>query len=68
MLRGADGKERVLLDFPPRYCGNEEALAKCYALPLRDVGLYRGMKAAWRWLRELVSGKGQETVLEVQSV
>jgi len=65
MLREADGKETVLLNFPPRYCGNEAALAKCYDLPLRDVGLYRGMKMAWRWLKELVSGKGQETVLEV---
>jgi fumarate reductase subunit D len=67
MLREADGKETVLLNFPPRYCGNEAALAKCYDLPLRDVGLYRGMKMAWRWLKELVSGKGQETVLEVVS-
>jgi MFS family permease len=67
MLRETTRKETVLLNFPPRYCGNEAALAKCYDLPLRDVGLYRGMKAAWQWLKELVSGKGKETVLEVQS-
>ena len=63
MLREVAGKEMVLLDFPPRYSGNEAVLAKCYGLPLRDVGLYRGMKAAWRWLKEFVSGKG--AVLEV---
>jgi hypothetical protein len=68
MLREAGGKETVLLNFPPRYCGNETALAKCYDLALCDVGLYRGVKAAWRWLKELVSGKGRETVLEVGTV
>jgi MFS family permease len=65
MLREAEGRETVLLNFPPRYSGNEAALAKCYGLPLRDVGLYRGMKAAWRWLKEFVSGKG--AVLETAS-
>jgi len=67
MLHEAEGKETVLLDFPPRYSGNEAALAKCYGVPLRDVGLYRGMKAAWRWLKEFVSGRGQETTLEVEA-
>lgn len=67
MLREAEGKERVLLNFPPRYSGNEEALAKCYGLPVRDVGMYRGMKAAWRWLKELVSGKAPETSLQISS-
>jgi hypothetical protein len=65
MLREAEGKESVLLNFPPRYSANEAALAKCYGLPLRDVGLYRGVKAAWRWLKELISGRAQETTLEV---
>lgn len=67
MLREANAKETVLLNFPPRYCGNEAALAKCYGLPLRDVGLYRGMKAAWRWLKEFIFGKAQNTVLEVSA-
>jgi hypothetical protein len=65
MLREAEGKETVLLNFPPRYSGNEAALAKCYGLPLRDVGLYRGMKAGWRWLKELIAGRTQETTLDV---
>ena len=67
MLREADGHETVLLNFPPRYCGNEGALAKCYGLPMRDVGLYRGMKVAWRWLKELVAGRTPETALKVSS-
>jgi hypothetical protein len=67
MLRELEGKETVLLNFPPRYCGNEAALAKCYGLSLRDVGIYRGMKAAWRWLKELVSGKASETALQVSA-
>jgi hypothetical protein len=65
LLREAEGKESALINFPPRYCGHESELAREYALPLRDVGVYRGMKAAWRWMRELISGKSAEITPEV---
>jgi hypothetical protein len=65
LLRESEGKESPLINFPPRYCGHESGLAREYALPLRDVGVYRGMKAAWRWIRELVSGKSAEIASEV---
>jgi hypothetical protein len=65
LLRESDGKESALINFPPRYCGHESELAREYALPLRDVGVYRGMKAAWRWVRELISGKSADIPAEV---
>lgn len=60
LLRESEGKESALINFPPRYCGHEDELAREYALPLRDVGVYRGMKAAWRWVQEFISGKSPE--------
>jgi hypothetical protein len=65
MVREAEGKETALLSFPPRYCGHEKELAREYAMPVRDIGVYRGIKAAWRWLKDFVSGKGRDSVLEV---
>ncbi len=44
---------RALLSFPPRYASHEAALAKMYGISVRDVGLVKGFKAAWRWLKEL---------------
>ncbi len=47
---------RLLLS--PRYAGHEEALARAYAFgPVRDVGIRKGMKAAWQWLRDLYYGQ-----------
>jgi len=65
LLREADGKETALINFPPRYCGHEAELAREYAVPVRDIGAYKGMKAAWRWIKELISGKGSEIPAQV---
>ncbi|MCX8089599.1 MAG: hypothetical protein N3I86_01480 [Verrucomicrobiae bacterium] len=53
-LEGDDAKTVLLL--PPRYRGHETELKRIYALePARDVGL----RAAWKWLRELFVGRPQ---------
>jgi hypothetical protein len=45
---------RTALLLPPRYRGHEEAMAKlCAFKGVRDIGLLRGMRGAWRWLKEL---------------
>lgn len=64
LLRETDGKETALINFPPRYSGHEAELARQYALPVHDIGAYRGMKAAWRWIKEFISGKGAETAVQ----
>jgi len=64
LVREADGKDTMLLNFPPRYCGHEAELAREYALPTRDVGVYRGMKAAWRWLKDFISSKSGQPAME----
>lgn len=60
MLREENGKEIALVNFPPRYAGHESELARELALPVRDIGAYKGMKAAWQWMKELISGKSAE--------
>jgi MFS family permease len=53
-LEGEDTKTVLLL--PPRYRGHEEALEKIYGLAAtRDVGI----RAAWKWFRELFTGRAQ---------
>jgi hypothetical protein len=63
LLRESEGKESALINFAPRYSGHEGELAQAYTLPLRDVGVYRGIKAAWRWVQEFISGKSTDTVV-----
>ena len=53
LLRDEGERERSLFNFPPRYRTHEAQLAKQFGLELRDIGLIRGFKAAWRWLKEL---------------
>lgn len=49
-----DGEETTTwFNFPPRYSSHETELGKIFALPVRDVGIIKGFKAAWRWLRDL---------------
>lgn len=50
-----------LFDLPPRYRGHEEELARAYAMPVQDMGLLGGLKAAWRWLRTLFGGAPEPT-------
>lgn len=45
---------RTALLLPPRFRGHEETMAKlCAFKEVRDIGLLRGMRGAWRWLKEL---------------
>jgi hypothetical protein len=45
--------EELLARFPPRFRGRADALAGALgALPVRDVAVVRGLKAAWAWLRD----------------
>lgn len=48
-----DDETKAILSFPPRYRTHEEELGRLYKLDVQDVGLLRGFKAAWRWLKEL---------------
>jgi hypothetical protein len=53
-----DAAKTVLL-LPPRYRGHEPELERIYGLEAtRDVGL----RAAWKWLRELFAGRSQPAV------
>lgn len=53
-VEGDDSQNLILL--PPRYRGHEEELVKIYNLSgIREAGLRR----AWKWLKELFSGKPQ---------
>lgn len=53
-VNGEDSQNMLLL--PPRYRGHEEELVKIYNLSgVRDAGLRR----AWKWMKELFTGKPQ---------
>jgi hypothetical protein len=56
-VEGDDVKTAMLL--PPRYLGHEEQLIKIYGFTgTRDVGV----RAAWKWLKELCGFKAQPQV------
>lgn len=47
-----DGNAAAVLTMPPRCCGHEAQIRSLYALDgVRDVGLIKGLKAVWNWLR-----------------
>jgi hypothetical protein len=53
-LERVDGEETTAwFNFPPRCNSHEAELGKIYGVPVRDVGIIKGFKAAGRWLREL---------------
>jgi len=53
----ADDTEDTLLILPPRYKSHEDAVATAYGIAeVRDVGLLKGFKAIWRWLKTLFGG------------
>jgi len=53
-IQGEEADTVMLL--PPRYRGHEEALEKIYGFSAtRDVGI----RAAWKWFKELFTGKAQ---------
>lgn len=62
--RLADDKLAAVFVMPPRYMTHEEELARAYSLgEVRDVGLLKGFKAIWRWLKNLVSGRAKDEVM-----
>lgn len=67
LLRDEGERERSLFNFPPRYRTHEAELAKQFGLELRDIGLIRGFKAAWRWLKDLF-GLGTQPAGQAVSV
>jgi hypothetical protein len=45
---------RTILTMPPRYRTHEDEIATIYGIPdVRDVGLLKGFKAIWNWLKSL---------------
>jgi hypothetical protein len=57
LVRTGPLREETLARFPPRFRGREEALAaRLGAREVLDGRLVRGLKATWRWLKELVLG------------
>lgn len=63
--------ERItaLFIFPPRFLTHEEALARAYGLgEVRDIGLLKGMKAAWKWCKGLFRGATEARAIPVVTV
>jgi hypothetical protein len=47
-------KMRTILTMPPRYRTHEDEIAAIYSIrDVQDVGLLKGFKATWNWLRSL---------------
>jgi len=55
ILMLAEGEtDKTMLTLPPRYRTHEAELARIYELAgIQDVGIVKGFKAVWRWLKEL---------------
>ena len=54
--RNDESKTIALFILPPRYLTHEESLARAYDFDgVRDIGVLKGMKAMWKWLRGLVA-------------
>jgi hypothetical protein len=63
ILHLKDGMAKPLLTLPPRFVTHEEELARLYQMAgVQDIGMIRGMKAFWNWLKGLFS-IGRKTVL-----
>ena len=55
------GMERAQLSLPPRYRTHEEAIARQFRLAgVQDIGLRRGTKAVWQWLKNLFGRRQPE--------
>ena len=55
LIEANSDRTRTLMLLPPRFRGHEEELvAACGFKEVRDVGMLRGLKGAWRWLKELL--------------
>ncbi len=54
LIRVEGDKDKTILTLPPRYRTHEAELARIYGLAgVRDVGIMKGFKAVWGWLKEL---------------
>ena len=58
-IRRVEGEEATgLLTLPPRYRTHEEEVTQIYSLtPVEDIGLRKGFKAIWAWLKGLFGRK-----------
>jgi hypothetical protein len=57
LVRTGAVREATLVRFPPRFRTREEGLAARLGVPeVLDGRIVRGLKAAWRWLRDLARG------------
>jgi hypothetical protein len=57
LVRTGPVRETTLARFPPRFRTREEGLAARLGVPeVLDGRIVRGLRAAWRWLRDLVRG------------
>jgi hypothetical protein len=57
-----------MLLLPPRFNGHEDAVARAYGFAgVRDVGLLKGMKAAWAWLKSFFRS-GADTTRQAETV
>jgi hypothetical protein len=59
-----EGEEtKTMLWLPPRYKSHEEDLAHAYEITdIRDVGLLKGFKAIWNWLKSLCGFRSRPAV------
>ncbi|MSU62611.1 MAG: hypothetical protein EXS31_09465 [Pedosphaera sp.] len=54
IVRVVDAETQPLFALPPRYRGHEQELARVYRISkVRDLGLLKGIKAGWAWLKGL---------------
>ena len=61
LLRGESGEEVRVMEFPPRYRPQVEALAAVYQVSeIRDGAVVEGVKAAKRWILEMFGSKASE--------
>jgi hypothetical protein len=64
ILQLDDELQRAILALPPRYLSHEEELTRLYALEEpRDVGVIKGFKAVWLWLKELFGVRPRPAVM-----
>ena len=62
------GESQAQLALPPRLRTHEESFSGIYGLgPVRDIGLRRGLKNLWRWLRSALSFRAKAAGAAVPS-
>ena len=51
--QGSEESSETVLNFPPRYRGHEDELARLCGLPVQDIGILRGVRALIQGIRSL---------------